>query len=113
MTGTPADPPPLAVVHPDDAAGRVRLVGELDVATAGLLEDLVRARVAGGQPDVRLDLSGLRFCDVHGLRALLHGSRRLARAGGRLHLHDPAPLLVRTAGLTGWADELGLAVPGA
>lgn len=102
--------PLLAVVVPDTVFTEMHLIGELDLATAQIVDTLIEQQVATGHLDVRLDLSQLGFCDLHGLRALLRGQRRLIAAGGRLVLRHPAALLVRLAGLCGWSAELGLAV---
>ena len=74
--GTPDGPPLLVGVHVDldVGTGTVCLIGELDVATAGgledLLEDLLERQIPAGQVDVRLDVAGSTFCDVPGLQAL-------------------------------------------
>jgi len=48
---------------------RLRLYGELDVATAPAL-DLVHCVLPDDIEVLELDLAGLRFCDTAGLRAL-------------------------------------------
>ena len=49
------------------------LSGELDVASAQMLEAELEAAVAGGIEELVLDLSGIEFMDSTGLRAILHG----------------------------------------
>jgi anti-sigma B factor antagonist len=49
---------------------RVRLAGELDLATAGQLRDRLRALCADGHPVV-LDLDRLEFIDSSGVRELV------------------------------------------
>ena len=64
--------PPLVVMRSEAAADRValRLIGELDLHTVGVLEDeLMRTR--NQAPPSVIDLSDLRFLDLIGLRALL------------------------------------------
>src|ERR1700677_2220817 len=51
----------------------VKLIGELDVSTAPQLEACLEGLGADG-PDVRLDLSGLSFCDSSGISALVTAS---------------------------------------
>lgn len=58
----------------------IGLVGELDIATVGRLEQAIRE--VEGEPRVCLDLSGLRFIDSTGLRVLLVADAA-ARAAGR------------------------------
>lgn len=60
--------PPLVVVRSEDASGRVglRLIGELDLDTVGLLAD----KLSEFCPPSVIDLSELRFLDLTGLRML-------------------------------------------
>jgi anti-anti-sigma factor len=63
--------PPLAVVRSEDASGRVglRLIGELDLNTVGLLAEELGHTREHSPPSV-IDLSELRFLDLTGLRML-------------------------------------------
>ena len=63
--------PPLAVVRSEDESGRVglRLIGELDLNTVGLLADELEHTREHTPPSV-IDLSELRFLDLTGLRML-------------------------------------------
>lgn len=90
---------PLVALAADRPAVPVRLVGELDLATAPLLESVVSEQVGAYGLDVHLDLSELTFCDVAGVRTLLRCAQRLSAAGGRLTLlaPRPRPLLLRMA----------------
>jgi anti-anti-sigma factor len=60
----------LEITPTDDG---YRLEGELDMATAEGLSELLRAAVDGSHPVV-LDFSGVSFMDSSGLRALLEGA---------------------------------------
>ena len=62
----------------------IGLVGELDIATAGRLEQAIRE--VEGEPRVCLDLSGLRFIDSTGLRVLLVADAAATAAGRALTL---------------------------
>ena len=74
-------------------SGRVglRLVGEVDLATAPDLEAALDELLDGGQ-DVHLDLAELRFVDIGGAAVLVAAAARLA-PGRSLVLHDPPPAL--------------------
>jgi anti-anti-sigma factor len=63
--------PPLVVVRSEDESGRVglRLIGELDLNTVGLLDDELEHTREHASPSV-IDLSELRFLDLAGLRRL-------------------------------------------
>jgi len=66
-------PPPSAEVRQRDdadAALRLTLVGEIDMAAADYLTAQI-ARLTGARRPVRLDLSQLRFIDCGGLDALV------------------------------------------
>ena len=67
----------------------VTLRGELDLATAPDLEDLLEGRIAAGQ-EVVVDLRGLQFMDSSGIRVLIAGHARAERAGTRLLIVRPA-----------------------
>ena len=60
-------------VTPTVRAGRhtLLLAGELDLASSSALEHAVAHACEQAASEVVLDLSGLRFIDVHGTRALL------------------------------------------
>ena len=99
--------PLLAVVVPNTVRTDMHLVGELDLHTERVLDTLLEQQIATGHLDVRLDLSGLAFCDVRGLHALVRARRRLDAVGGQLVLLRPPLLLVRIAGLCGLLTGLG------
>ena len=63
--------PPLVVVRSEDESGRVglRLIGELDLNTVGLLVEELR-HTRGHSPPSVIDLSELRLLDLTGLRML-------------------------------------------
>lgn len=78
-------------LHPGTA--RLTLTGELDAATAPLLETALSRALAHHPHCLELDLSALVFCDVAGLRAL-HHARHAARAQHTaLHLTGLHPRL--------------------
>jgi anti-anti-sigma factor len=79
----------------------VHVAGELDISTTPLLEDVLERAVAGGRPPfVILELTGLRFSAVSGMRAVVTYWRRIRRAGGRLAIvADPRGQVARLLGL--------------
>ncbi|MFB4273503.1 STAS domain-containing protein [Nonomuraea sp. GTA35] len=87
-----------------DPAG-VRLEGELDRATLPALTRALASMADGG--GFCADLSGLAFCDVGGLRALVTAPAGL-RGGQILTLRSPSPQLRRRLQLTGWDQTAGL-----
>lgn len=70
-----------------------RLKGELDMATAGDLSELLKT-AARKNDRIVLDLSEVSFMDSSGLRALLEGAG-LPKDSGPLVLLDPSPQVRR------------------
>jgi anti-anti-sigma regulatory factor len=77
--------------HEEDVGGwRVlRLTGEVDAATSGLLPTLVVYAVRRGARQVCLDLSGVERVDRSGAAALRRCTHAAVYAGGRLALIEP------------------------
>jgi anti-anti-sigma factor len=77
--------------HEEDVGGwRVlRLTGEVDAGTAGLLPTLVVYAVRRGARQVCLDLSDVERVDRSGAEALRRCTRVARYAGGRLALIEP------------------------
>jgi anti-anti-sigma factor len=89
----------------DDGRAYLTLRGELDLATAPELEQLVNARLDAGQ-EVVVDLRGLQFMDSSGIRVLVAAHARAARTGGRLVVVRPeagsaVAKIVEVSGLDG------------
>jgi anti-anti-sigma factor len=89
--GEPGVPIPAAVapefgltVRTDGERARVIPVGELDLVSAGALENAVVGLLARGIAHVVVDLRGLSFMDSTGIRALLACHGRAQREDGGL-----------------------------
>jgi anti-anti-sigma factor len=102
-----AMPPDDFAISEEDRHGRtyVSLRGELDLATAPELEQLVNERVDAGR-EVVVDLRGLDFMDSSGIRVLVAAHARAGRTGTRLIVVRPAPKsavakIVEVSGLDG------------
>lgn len=81
--------------------------GEIDIATAPVVSEVLRA--ARGPAPLVLDLSGVRFMDTAGLRIIVE-ERRLARErGGVFELIPGPPRLRRLLAVTGLDAQPGLA----
>ncbi|GHH45143.1 STAS domain-containing protein [Streptomyces candidus] len=84
-----------AAVH--SGVARVTLAGELDLDTAFHVRDTVAACLVKQPTEVRLDLTGVSFCDCSGLNALLAVRSSALRAGVGLRVEgigtQPARLL--------------------
>src|SRR3954447_14423378 len=102
-----AIPPEDFSVATSDVDGRAHLTlrGELDLATAPELEQLVNERIDSSQ-EVVIDLRGLEFMDSSGIRVLVAAHARAGRGGTRLFVVRPdtgsaVAKLVEVAGLDG------------
>lgn len=98
---------PLLVI-PDDVGGPdtvIRLVGDLDVATAPLLLEVSEELIARGARCFRIDCSRLDYIDSAGLGGFLRVLERLG-GGGTLWLHQPRDLVVRVLEVTGLTEVI-------
>ncbi len=86
---------------------RVSLVGELDLTAVDTLaegiEDLIDSGPIG--TDVILDLSGLAFSDLLGVRAVRDACRRLQSRGARVRVRGIRPVVRRVL------DRAGIDLP--
>ena len=77
------------------------VTGELDVATAPILEGAVDGAIDGQGDAFSIDLSGLVFIDSSGARAIVHAQEKAASLGSRLVLLSPTPAVRRVLELMG------------
>ncbi|MFC4060653.1 STAS domain-containing protein [Planomonospora corallina] len=104
-----ADPREAPVRTERSGARRISLRGEVDVATAPLLDvRLAEQRIPPGT-DVVLDVSGVSFMDASGLSALIRADRRLRLLGGRLRLTGVPRNVARLLLLTRLDERFDLA----
>ena len=96
-----------ARTHAVDGTELVRISGELDLATAPLLEEALRER--GDRTHVVVDAADLAFVDVVGVEALVRCHQRLVEEGGGLLVQHPSPALKRVLELTGLEGSLPFA----
>jgi anti-anti-sigma factor len=76
------------------------LRGELDLASAPILEARLRAADVEEHSDVALDLTDLSFVDATGLKVILNAHRRASWRGGRVTLLNPSSDIRRLLSLT-------------
>lgn len=85
--------------------------GELDIATAEMLEHALRAAQESDAQTIVLDLSGLSFMDSTGLRVLLDFNERCGGETGRLRVIAGAPAVERLLDIVGLRERLPLITP--
>jgi len=95
MTDSPSPCERLAVQvdRPTSASPMVRGRGELDLATAPLLQERLEPLLSERVENLVLDLRDVPFCDVTGLNVLLRAQSGLSMHGGRLTVLHPCPSL--------------------
>jgi anti-anti-sigma factor len=86
---------PFGADEEDVAGWRVlRVTGEVDAGSAGLLSTLVLYAVRHGAPNVCIDLTELERVDRGGIEALRRCQRAAAHQGGRLAVIRPGDPVV-------------------
>ena len=98
-------------VRRDDDAARVRLLGDLDVATASILSAEIDRLRAGGVRRMILDLSNLGFMDSSGLRCILEYDAEARQDGFSLDLVPAPPVVQRVFELTRTHSRLSFIEP--
>jgi anti-sigma B factor antagonist len=90
----------VSIIHaePDTT---IQLGGEVDLATAGPLQDRLELVTDATTGDVTVDLTNVTFLDSTGLAALLAASRRMQRDGRRLTLVNPCAAVHRVLQISG------------
>lgn len=82
------------------------LVGELDMASAPLLQSAVEEADLDSRELVVLDLSGLEFIDSTGLRVILAVRKTCAEQGQELAITRGSQQVERLLSVTGVAEHL-------
>jgi anti-sigma B factor antagonist len=91
-----------------DGAVYVTLLGELDISTAGPLEDNLQ-RIEADEPRLLvIDLSRLDFMDSTGLRILISADQRARADGRRCVLIRGNDIVQRVLRLTGLDERLDI-----
>lgn len=91
-------------VRTDGPRADVRVIGELDLATLGILQTSVEG-LARAVRRITLDLTDLEFIDSSAIATILGLHRRLDAEDRDLVLRNPQPIVRRVLEMTG-AQEL-------
>jgi anti-anti-sigma factor len=86
----------------EDGVAVVRLSGDLDIATAGQVPELVAGVLREGRSKLVVDLRQVRLIDSVGVKALLHVRRRVWRHDGVVAFvcaDEPIGRILRVMGL--------------
>ena len=104
--GTKRDPPGMrqrfvaATAQLEDGTPVVSVMGDVDLATAPLLEQTLVEVAEAGKGEVVVDLTGCSFLDAGGLRALVATRSRLKRSDRSLALVLSNPSVMRIFQIT-------------
>jgi anti-sigma B factor antagonist len=90
----------------------ITVAGEVDIATAPRLRELLAALARSGRP-VIADLDQVTFIDAAGLRVLAAAARQAAAHGGSLHVISARHQVRQVFALTGLDRQIPLARTGA
>jgi anti-sigma B factor antagonist len=84
----------------------ISVVGELDMADADRVGQILTDAVAAGKPIVQLVLAGLTFADSSAIKAILVGAQAADDRGVTYELVDPHDRVRRLLEVTGLANVL-------
>jgi len=87
------------------APAGLRFQGEIDASNVDSVTEILAAGSNGG--DLHVDLGGLLFCDVSGIRALVAHAETLDRQH-RLVLHGLPEQIEKVLDVVGWSELPGL-----
>jgi anti-sigma B factor antagonist len=93
-------------VQPERQAVRVRPVGEMDLATVGVVEAHLAELASAGFKQLMLDLRAVSFLDSTGLRMILQWDARSRADGFEFSLVAGGPTIQRLFDLTGTRERL-------
>lgn len=99
----------IEAVH-GDSNEIVIVRGDLDIATAPLLEAVLDTVLSTRPRRLEVDLAGVTFLDAHALATLNAARRRQTARHATLVLRQPSPIARRVLALTGLDRLLDMAV---
>lgn len=97
--GPPAASAALSITTSQPRPGMIciRLVGEIDIATAQQLRTELLSAIAAApaRTEIRVDLAGMTFIDATGIGALVRAKHAASRAGVSFVLDRPQGVVLR------------------
>jgi anti-anti-sigma factor len=84
----------------------VVISGEIDESTYSALVEVL-SKLAYGRDEIHVDLAGVEYCDIAGLRAIVNLT---GEHGRRVVLHQAPPQLKAAIRIVGWDTIPGLAL---
>lgn len=106
------DTPPFEVsIHRENSHPIVRVRGEIDFATAPLLQDALQEAIAAGASEIILDFQEVTFFDSEGLKVLLTTYRHLRDKGGSVQVRGCSRFVAKTFEILGVEAHFGVCNP--
>jgi anti-anti-sigma factor len=99
---TPAAEVRIETVH-WNGAGRVAVIGEIDVSNVADAESILSELASSGTP-LTVDMVGLSYLDSQGVGLLFRLAKRADLSGGTLTLANPRGIVRRVLEITSVAD---------
>lgn len=84
----------------------VSIIGEVDMADADRVGEVLIDAASAGKPVVCVDLAGLEFADSSAIKAILLGAKAAEAHGVSFELLNPHGGVIRLLGITGLSDAL-------
>jgi anti-sigma B factor antagonist len=102
----------LQLHHTAEASSDTVVVrGEIDMATAPQLRDLLEELVSGGSQRIVLDCRDLEFLDSSGIGVLVAARNRMGDAG-EMVIDSPTPHVLKVLEITGVSEHLSVIASG-
>ena len=79
----------------------ITFAGELDLASAPVLHELLLEAASGGAETIKIDVQRPTYIDSAGLGVLVSAHKRLESNGGGLVISGPTPLVMRVLAVSG------------
>ena len=79
----------------------ITLAGELDLASAPVLHELLLEAASAGAETIKIDVQRLTYVDSAGLGVLVSAHKRLQSNGGSLVISGPTPRVTRVLAISG------------
>jgi anti-sigma B factor antagonist len=87
-----------------DGISTVSVVGEIDIATAPSLREILETTIDGGVQVVVVNLLGVTFIDSTALGVLIGALKRCNEAGGSMRIAVSDPRVLKVFEITGLTD---------
>jgi anti-anti-sigma factor len=98
----------LKVISTDGTYNHIALVGKLDIAGVGEVENKFIGFTAAGKKNAIVDLSGVNFLGSMGLRIFISSAKALNLEKKKLILLNPQPLVGEVLDASGIGDVVAI-----